>query len=178
MKRLIVLMACIVLLAACSDSGTDSDPSAGEGRSPVPSMMAAALEELVANDHTFGSGPPPFTEYLVQSSLDPAAGTGLDAGSDRQLSADEREAIEAVLTSFGAVRWIDDAADFRTDDLQPTIEGSVILGVGEPSIDDATGLVPVSLWCGGTCGTWLTYRLDLLDGLWEVTGVEGPIAIS
>jgi hypothetical protein len=45
-------------------------------------------------------------------------------------------------------------------------------------IDGATGLVPVSLWCGGLCGTWLTYRLDFADGAWAVTGTEGPRAIS
>ncbi|MFN2487699.1 MAG: hypothetical protein ABR609_14035 [Acidimicrobiia bacterium] len=60
----------------------------------------------------------------------------------------------------------------------PTIEGAVIVGVGEPVVEDDTGLVPVSLWCGGTCGTWFTYRLDLIDSSRVVTGIEGTIAIS
>jgi hypothetical protein len=52
------------------------------------------------------------------------------------------------------------------------------LGVGEPTIDGNSALVPVSLWCGGLCGTWLTYRVELTDGTWSVTGIEGPVAVS
>jgi len=55
----------------------------------------------------------------------------------------------------------------------------LILGVGEPRIDGDTALAPVSLWCGGLCGTWLTYRLARDGGgAWRVTGTEGPVAIS
>ena len=40
-----------------------------------PDVMAAAMHELVAVNHTFGDGPPPFTDYLIQEQLDPTAGT-------------------------------------------------------------------------------------------------------
>jgi hypothetical protein len=131
--------------------------------------MAVALEQLVTVDHTFGDGPPPFTDYLVQTSLDEGG---------RALTDDERSSIEAALSSLGEVQWIDDPDEFRTDDLRPTVEGGVILGVGEPEIDGDAALVPVSLWCGGLCGTWLTYQVEVVDGGWTVTGIEGPIAIS
>ena len=87
-------------------------------------------------------------------------------------------AIEGAIRPFGPVRWIDDAGEWQTDDLRPTIEGSAILGVGEPTIDGDIALVPVSLWCGGLCATWLTYRIDRIDGTWQVRGTEGPIAIA
>ena len=54
----------------------------------------------------------------------------------------------------------------------------MIIGVGEPSFDGGTALGPVSLRCGGLCGTWLTYRIELMDGAGTVIGTEGPIAIS
>ena len=55
----------------------------------------------------------------------------------------------------------------------------MILGVGEPVlIDDTTGLMPVSLWCGGVCGTGLAYRVELIEGEWQVTGIEGPVVIA
>ena len=141
-------------------------------------LLATALEQLVGEDHTFGEGPPPFTEYLIQSHLDPGAGTGTGDGTARPLTEAERSEIEAAVSAFGPVRWIDDPAEWRDADLQPTIEGAVILGVGEPRVDEETALVPVSLWCGGTCGTWLTYGLELVDGDWQVVGTEGPVAIS
>jgi hypothetical protein len=141
--------------------------------------MGVALEELVAKDHTFEQGPPPFTVYLVQSRLDPRASSPEgDHGEARPLAAAERAAIEDTIRPFGPLRWIDDPDQWRTDDLRPTIDGTVILGVGEPTRDGDTAFVPVSLRCRGLCGTWLTYRLTLVDGTWQVTGTEGPTAIA
>jgi hypothetical protein len=140
--------------------------------------MAAALEELVTENHSFGEGPPPFTEYLVQSHTDVRAGLSGNDGGRRPLTAAERDAIENAIRPFGPLRWINDPDDWRTDDLRPTIEGSVILGVGEPTIAGSTAAIPLSLWCGGLCGTWLTYRLDAVAGGWRVRGTEGPVAIA
>lgn len=153
---------------------SDHDPSAG--------VMAAAIRRLTRRDHTFGPGSHRFVEYLVQSHVDSSAGnpTGTRAAgpAPRKLTDAERAGIEAVVAPLGPTRFIDDPADGRTDDLRPTVDGSVILGVGEPLISDSTALVPVSLWCGGLCGTWLTYQLQLDHDVWRVTGTKGPIGIS
>ncbi len=143
-------------------------------------MMAAAIRELVTRDNTFGSGPPPFTEYLIQTSLDPQAGSIETPGAlaTRELTDTERTAVEDALAGLGPVRWIDGPSKWRTESLQPVIAGSVILGVGEPVIEDGTGLVAVSLWCGGACGTWFTYRITVIDDVWQVVGKEGPLTIS
>jgi hypothetical protein len=185
-KRLAVLAFFASVLAACAGTGptgpadaTDTTATvAGRVADEMPTIMAAALEELVTENHTFGEGPPPFTEYLLQSHTDVRAGSDGNDGERRLLTAAERDAIEDVVRPFGPVRWIDDPDEWRTEDLRPTIDGSVILGVGEPTIDRATALVPVSLWCGGLCGTWLTYRLDAVGAGWRVRGTEGPITIA
>ena len=174
MRYLSLLLALALLGTACGSGETDARPD------DKAEVLAAAVLELITENHTFGDGPPPFTEYLIQSSLDPFAGvpTG-DAGAGvRQLTDDERAAIELAIEPFGPVRWIDDPGDFQTEDLAPTIEGAAIIGVGEPSFDGDEALVPVSLWCGGLCGTWLTYRLTVTDAGWDVAGIEGPIAVS
>lgn len=190
MKRLaVVAVVAVIATALVSCSGTDAavpvddppDPTAEVAADPdddVPTLMAAALEQLVTVDNTFGGGPPPFTEYLIQSHLAADAGSPTAGDAGRALTTAERDAIEGVIRPLGAVRWIEDPDEWRTDDLQPTIDGAVILGVGEPTIDGASALVPVSLWCGGLCGTWLTYRLDGADDGWQVTGTDGPIAIA
>jgi hypothetical protein len=208
MNRLAALLLFVIALAACSaaddppgadtappsidgsiDASADGSVDASAGSTAPPdgsedeavrsAMMAAAVENLISQDHTFGQGPPPFTEYLVQERLDPAAGSGFGTGEEtRALTDDERAAISEVVATFGPLRWIDAPEDWRTPDLNPTIEGAAILGVGEPIVEGETGTVPVSLWCGGTCGTWLTYQLDLVGGTWQVTGTEGPVAIS
>lgn len=174
MKYLSLLIALSLLGAACGSGEPEARPD------DSPQVLAAAVLELITENHTFGDGLPPFTEYLIQSSLDPFAGnpTGDGGAEARQLTDEERAAIELAVEPFGPVRWIDDPGDFQTEDLAPTIEGAVIIGVGEASFDGDYALVPVSLWCGGLCGTWLTYRLTLSDAGWDVAGTEGPIAVS
>ncbi len=169
------MVALLLTISACANPGP-LDLSASDSAE----VMAAAIEELVTEDHTFGSGPPPFTLYLIQNRTDPAAGSpeSGEEGTSRQLTTIEMEAIEDAIAEFGPVQWIDDPSAWYSDDLIPVEEGSVILGVGEPSFSGNTALVPVSLWCGGLCGTWFTYKLERVDGMWHVTGIEGPIAIS
>ncbi len=156
--------------------GEDGTPQPGA----TPELLAAAVTQLITRDHTFGAGPPPFDTYLLQERIDPFAGDVTATGDEatRSLTAEERAAVETAVAAFGAVQWIEDPDDWRTADLMPTIDGSVIIGFGEPDVAGDTALVPMSLWCGGLCGTWLTYRVDLVDGEWQVIGTEGPIAVS
>ncbi len=181
-RPLIVLL----LVGACSAGSTGSGPDPA-------GPMAAALREVATTDNTFG-GEPVFDRFLVLDHTDPTAGgAGGDlpppgAGSQspstapsggRPIEPGERAAIEAALGDLGTVSWIEDADEWRTDDLAPVLEGSVVLGVGEPAFDGAdSALVPVSLWCGGLCGTWLTYRVDLVEGAWTVVEIVGPVMIS
>lgn len=164
-----IALVSALLASSCSAAVTDDDNSA--------QVMAISLYQLVTVDNTFGGSPPPFTTYLIQTSTDP----GLDApeaAAIRPLTQNERDAIETAIASLGTVQWIDDPATYRTDDLLPTIDGAAILGVGEPVFDADGALVPVSLWCSGLCGTWFTYRLVDSNEGWQVTGIEGPRAIS
>jgi hypothetical protein len=105
-----------------------------------------------------------------------------DAGSSpgpvRPLTPGERTAIEARLSSLGAVQWVDDATSFNNS-LQADGARSLLIGLGEPTITDDTALARVSLWCGNLCGTWLTYTLAPdAEEHWAVTGYHGPRAIS
>ena len=183
-QRFVISVVIAMVVGACGDPSPAGDlPSDSDSAE----MMAAALRHLVTEDHTFGQGPPPFTEYLIEDrTVDNSAVVPPDEGSPaagvdtRPLTDPERAAVEDAISEFGPVRWVADPNEWRTDDLQPEIEGSVILGVGIPRVDgDDKALVPVALWCGGTCGTWLTYRLKVdADGMWQVTGIDGPVAIS
>lgn len=172
MRLRAMLTAVVLTVVAC---GGGADPVTG---ADGPVVMSLALHQLVAEDNSFGSGHR-FTELLVQDRIDPSAGSAM--GSDlpgRLLTTEEREAIEAALADLGPVRWIEDPDEHRTDDLQPLTPGSAIIGVGEAVFDDDGALVPVSLWCGGLCGIWITYRLVQTDAGWSVVGPEGPVVIS
>lgn len=187
-KTLAAAITMMMVLGACGSAEPPPGDSADETSTtadrappdrPTTEIMAAALFHLVTVNNTFGEGPPPFTEYLIQTHTDPQAGTLVGGGGAiRALTAAERTAIEERIALVGPVRWIDDPDEWRTPERGPKVEGSVILGVGEAAVDGDTALMPVSLWCGYVCGTWLTYRLDIVDGVWEVGDIEGPMIIS
>lgn len=176
-------VAAVLALAACGGDGVPAGArttvTANTAREDVSAeVMGAAVRRLVTRDHTFG-GDHRFTEYLVLSRTDAAAGSpGGRRSVARPLTVAERDAIAAAVAERGPHRFIDDASEGRTDDLQPLVEGSAIVSVGEPVIDGDTALVPATLWCGNVCGVWLTYRVDRVAGAWRVTGTEGPVAVS
>jgi hypothetical protein len=173
MRRIAAMLVVSAVVVSCGGPRVDGTTS------ETPEIMAVALTQLVTVDNTFGEGPPPFTEYLIQTKIDPSAGDGvLGSTPVRELTEDERSAIEEAISAYGPVTWIDNPTEWRTPELTPVIEGSVILGVGEPVIEEDSALVPMSLWCGGLCGTWFSYRVDLVDGEWTVSGIEGPVMVS
>lgn len=161
-----------------SSTTTSSTTTSSLPADPTPELMGLALRDLLTEMSTFGSGHR-FAAVLVLTSTDEQAGTGMLGGTARPLTIDEQQTIESAIDGLtDDVRWVDDPGDWRTDDLMPVIPGSAIIGVGEVVFDDAGALIPVSLWCGGLCGTWFTWRAELTDGGWEITGVEGPVAIA
>ncbi len=172
-----------VLAAACgSTASTSTVPPAGSSPDSA-AIYSVALSQLVTVDNTFGGEGNPWSELLVLASLDPSAGDATVGGAPepqqvRPLTAEERTAIQTALSPLAPIRWIEIADEWRTDDLMPVIPGSAILGVGAITFDDQGALVPMSMWCGGLCGTWFTYRVTSSDAGWVVSGIEGPIAVS
>lgn len=196
MRRVAALALAALTLGACGagsigdGSGSTSTleptttlaPTTTTPADNSPAIYAAALHELVTVDHTFGSGPAPFTVFLIQDYLDENAGNPTGGGGEnRPLTDEEKDAIEAAIEDLGEVVWIDDPDEWRDEDgnMEATEdEYAVILAVGEIEYDDQGALAPVSLWCGSLCATWLTYRLVEQADVWDVTGIEGPVAIS
>lgn len=180
MRLLASIAALALFVAACSSTEPSTTIPPGDSSADTAEIYAVALRQMVVDDNTFGGGGNPFSEFLVQAGLDPAAGTAAPGAQDLEqpLSDEERRVIEAALTPIAPMRWIDDPAEWRTEDLMPVVEGSAILGVGPITFDDDGALVPMSMWCGGLCGTWFTYRVVESDQGWVVSGIEGPIAVS
>lgn len=180
LKRTVTALAVGVSLIAAG-CGTDSSANTTTNttttvessvREPVAAIMAEAAHQLLTVDHTFAPGSNPFDTFLIIDHTEPAAGT-------RQLTDGERTSIERKLGSLGEVRWINDPEKFKTPDLAPTVNGSAIVGLGDPKVDGGTALIPVTLWCGGLCGTGLTYSLKRdAAGDWAIQGIDGPVVVS
>lgn len=176
MKLQTIALTIALLTSSCA-AATSAPPTTSVPEttaSPIP----AALVELATKDHTFGTGASPFKMHLILDHLDPTAGADQTSEATRQLTVAERSAVQTAFLEVGETQWIQDSKDWISDDLRPVLDESVILGVGEPRFEGSTAFVPVSLWCGGLCGTWFTYELELVDGDWQVVGIDGAVAIS
>lgn len=177
MKRnTIVITLLALVLVAC---GPDT-PSGGPGPSTtsptsttltesgaVTEILVQATMHLLRNDSTFGPGHVFPTVLVVDHLKD---GT--------PLTADQMAALSTAISSLGEVEFITDQNDYITDDLRPTVDGAAIITLGPVTIDNNDATIDMEMWCGGLCGIWLTYALEVGDAGWEVLGTVGPIAIS
>ena len=175
MKRTVLIIAAFsMVVAACGSDGsgpvattTEPGPATAEAEAWTTEILVQATMHLLRNDTTFGQGHMFPTVLVVDHLKD---GT--------PLTADQMSALSTAITRLSDVRFISDQDDFITDDLRPTIEGAAIITLGPPVIDGNEATIDMEMWCGGLCGIWLTYALEVGDAGWEVVGTVGPIAVS
>jgi hypothetical protein len=174
MKRTTAItLLLVVLLAACGSSGSDPTTTTTPGSSGTDNepwtteILVQATMHLLRNDTTFGPGHVFPTVLIVDHLKDGPA-----------LADDQKAALDTAVSTLSDVRFIAGQDDFVTDDLRPTIEGAAIITLGVPDVDGNKATIDMEMWCGGLCGIWLTYALEVGDAGWEVLGTVGPIAIS
>ena len=177
MKRNITITMVLALtLVACAPDSPSGDPATTTtaptsttvaGNPAVTEILVQATMHLLRNDTTFGPGHL-FPKVLVVDHL--KDGT--------PLSADQIAALTQAISNLSEVTFISEQNDFITDDLRPTVEGAAIITLGPITIDNNDATIDMEMWCGGLCGIWLTYALEVGDAGWEVLGTVGPIAIS
>ena len=165
----------VVSTAACASDSHSEDKRA----SSINAIHAAVIQQLVESDNTFGPDHR-FSEVLI---VDHEAAEAEDYMSQGRpgdpLTEEQRSAISAAVEHLSPVRFIGNPSDFiRQDVLQPVIPGSAIITLAPVEFDRQGATVGVSLWCGGVCGLWLTYRVAEGPDGWTVVGTEGNIAIS
>ena len=172
----LVATVLVLVLAACTTESLSSDPgpsttsptSITVSQNPaVDEILVQATMHLLRNDTTFGEGYV-FPKVLVVDHLKDGA----------SLTFDQMAALSTAVSNLSEVEFIGDPNDFITDDLRPTIDGAAIISLGPVTIDGHDATIDMEMWCGGLCGIWLTYALEVGDAGWEVLGTVGPIAVS
>jgi hypothetical protein len=194
MKRhLLVVLVFTMAASACTDDTPpiSTPPSPGATATPADrvttkvEIYSAVIRRLVTKDHTFGGGPSPFEHiYVINGPIedagDPMAGT-LFGPAPRPFPPDVVAGIQDRLQDLLPVQFVNDGDNVRRGKqrLGDVRNDGVIISLG-PIEQRKKGRVHVSngLWCGGTCGQWLTYVLREEQGRWKITGTTGPYAIS
>lgn len=172
---LVILVLLVISSFACGD-GRSASPAV-----PIDTgdIYAAAAFHLATESNTFGPGHRFSELLLVDHTVRDIVATYGSGPRGYPYTESERATIENRLSELSPVRFVESAADWRTEELQPTIPGSAIVTLGPAEVrDDSTAAVGVSLWCSGTCGFWTVFVLEQVDGDWIVTGTEGPSVIS
>jgi hypothetical protein len=165
--------------ASPQPSPTVSGPLATDSRAQI---YAAVIRRLVTKDHTFGSGASPFEYIYVVDGAIPRTGnprTGLRP-SRKPFPSALTQGIEERLRGLPPLEFISDPDGVRVgrQGLGGVRNNGVLISVGP--IEPAQGEIHVAtgLWCGGTCGQWLTYVLSEDQDGWQITGTTGPYSIS
>jgi hypothetical protein len=189
--RLTVPLAAVVLVAGCgatSNLARNPPPTlpptattvrvTNEAR--VVAIYAAVIRRLVNQDNTFGGEPSPFKKVFLLDAPTRDANVIGDEGNrgGTPFSPEVRQGLRVALGDLPPLEFVADPNEARTTDpLRPRDDG-VIITLG-PIIGAGDHVrVPNRLWCGGTCGQWLTYFVDFNHGAWHVIGHDGAVAIS
>jgi hypothetical protein len=185
----VALLGLLFVMAGCVGQSREPPPSeAAPTVSPTESrqvrvdrtvaIYSAVIRRLVTKDHTFGRAKSPFEHVYVVSGAVPKAGHVTREGEPgKPFSREVMEGIRAELRDLPPLDFVPERDSVLLGAGGVMNQGVVIsLGPIPPGTERVT--VENNLWCGYTCGQWLTYVLELQDGRWRVTGTQGPYAIS
>lgn len=182
----LVLATAMVLVACTAESGppgsqvrASREQSVGSG-ARATYVYAAVIRRLVTRDHTFGSSRSPFKHlYIVDGAVDGdlMEGNGEPANP---FSTDVKEGLRRELDGLPEVGFVSnpDSVRLGRNGMGGVKGDGVVITLGPVSGQAGKVEVPTSLWCGGLCGRWLTYVVELRGRRWVVTGTTGPAAIS
>ena len=191
-KKTVALLLTGVMLAACG--ATPHESGAGGARKGVPpnsdsnsgertiEIYAGVIRRLVTKDHTFGGSSSPFEHvYVVDGAVEDAGNPMEGDGEPGAPFSDEvKGGLKEELGGLPPIDFVSDPDSVRlgTDKMEGVKNEGVIITLSPIARDGDRVEVPNSLWCGGLCGQWLTYVVELKGDGWEVTGTTGPSAIS
>ncbi len=161
------------LVAGCgSDSTLSTDDQAA--------IYEQVVRQLCGPDDTFGGQLNPPLAYIVTSTDDSSLDSDPTNSTSVKLSESMQEAISARLEDATfRVAWVssDDAVDRNPDG--SVADGGVIVTLGNLN-ERSDGSVTVSgkIYIANLAAGWQTYVVEKIDGIWQITGTDGPIQMS
>ena len=131
-------------------------------------LLGGAIERLVKVDNSFGGGTP-FERIEVENRVGGAAASVFESA--------ERDLIAGAINDVAEVVFIDDSR-LAIEGYFEQAEPVAVVSVSALRVEGERAEVDLQLWCGSTCGVFLTYEAVREAGSWRILGATGPIAVS
>ncbi len=164
------------------DVPLDPAGAMGPDASEYAAIYAAAIRQLYTVDHTFGDAAPNWPTIYIASQTDDSVSGEEALTEGMTLDAGTQDAIAEALADLPAeIVWVGTREDVPVSEEDGLVEGgeAVVVTLGNVHVtDEDTVEVPASLYCGMLCATGMTYVIEQVDGVWQVTGTTGPIWMS
>jgi hypothetical protein len=192
-RRSSLAFVCLLVVAAgCEAPRGETPPSGGAPKVSSPesgqptidrtiAIYSAVIRRLVTRDHTFGRAKSPFKHvYIVDGSVENAGHVTREGEPGKPFSSQVMEGIRAELRGLPPLDFVPDreAVLLGRYGAGGVKNQGVVISLGPIPAGSDKVKVENNLWCGSTCGQWLTYVVELQNGRWRITGTVGPYAIS
>jgi hypothetical protein len=176
-----LLIGLTLVLAGCgggavTSPGGPTDADAGmEAR--MIGVYSAIIRQLVTEDHTFGSGPPPFDRVFVLDGADAEAGDpmAVPPSTVEPFSPAVQAGIIRELADLPPVKFVADRDSIvitKHECAQVKGDG-VLITLGPISGGPDRVTVPSDMFEACLAGLWVTYELERADDRWLVVGTDG-----
>jgi hypothetical protein len=205
---LLVLLAFLALVPACTHTSSGDEASVASGTDPSApgtpasasggtseqdqregAIYAAVIRRLIKKDHTYGGADPGFRVVYVLDGPIPDAGDPEEASQSRTpaqpFSHEVKDAIRfySKLADLPRVKFVADSSTAvvgtRGGKRPGHVMGrGVLLTLAPIRGEGATVGVGANLWISALAGYWSTYVVKERNGHWSVVGTTGPVAIS
>ncbi len=142
-------------------------------------IYAAVVRQLYTVDHTFGQAPLFPEVYLLRQTDDSVSASGSASNSQTIFPGDQQRAVSLLADLPARFEWVDSRDDVPLDAIGVVVDGGAMITLGNiKQQPDGSLLVPASIYIGSLAAGGQTYVLEAVDGVWQITGVSGPVWIS
>jgi hypothetical protein len=167
---------------AATPAGEDTPPENAAGEADAAAIYAAVVRQLYEVDNSFEQPPNWPYLYILSETDDSITGLG-EVGPSESIPPAAQAAIAEQLADLPAeIIWAQSWDDVPIEEEGGAVregDGAIItLGNIHPTDEADRVEVPSGLYCGGLCGTGMTYIVERQGDTWVVTGVTGPVWIS
>jgi hypothetical protein len=142
-------------------------------------IYALVVRQLYTVDHTFGQPPLFPVVYLLRQTDDSVSASGAPSNSQTIFPGDQQR-ITSLLADLPAdFVWVDSREDVPLDSVDVVAGGGAMITLGNISQQPDGALhTPASIYVGSLAAGGRTYVLEAVDGVWQITGVSGPVWMS